>query len=199
MKSAVYMKLNKKFLTNVAFFVGGIVLACFPSEKPAEHPVVKQNLALDDARKQIQSYDKFVSNGRLITVYDPRDNMEVDCLALNNYHEARGEGYEGMLAVSQVVMAREASPRWPNTVCDVVYQKSQFSWTDDEHTDQVKDYEAWSVALAAARAVYFDTIDTPLAYADHYHRVGHKQNVSWAAKMDKVAVIGNHVFFNSEG
>ena len=42
------------------------------------------------------------------------------CLALNGYHEARGEPTAGELAVNHVVMNRVADHRYKNNVCDVV-------------------------------------------------------------------------------
>jgi hypothetical protein len=44
------------------------------------------------------------------------------CLALNVYFEARNEPVEGKVAVAQVVMNRKADPRFPDTICGVVYQ-----------------------------------------------------------------------------
>lgn len=41
--------------------------------------------------------------------------------------EARGESYEGQLAVGTVVMNRVESPRFPNTIEGVISQKGQFS------------------------------------------------------------------------
>ncbi len=41
--------------------------------------------------------------------------------------EARGESYEGQLAVGTVVMNRVESPRFPNTIEEVIAQKGQFS------------------------------------------------------------------------
>lgn len=41
--------------------------------------------------------------------------------------EARGESYEGQLAVGTVVMNRVESPRFPNTIQDVISQSGQFS------------------------------------------------------------------------
>lgn len=41
--------------------------------------------------------------------------------------EARGESYEGQLAVATVVMNRVESPRFPNTIEGVISQKGQFS------------------------------------------------------------------------
>lgn len=41
--------------------------------------------------------------------------------------EARGESYEGQVAVGTVVMNRVESPRFPNTIEEVIKQKGQFS------------------------------------------------------------------------
>ena len=57
------------------------------------------------------------------------DPQQHECLAMNIYHEARGERWEGQIAVAHVTMNRVAHDEWPNNVCDVVYQKKQFSWT----------------------------------------------------------------------
>ena len=45
-----------------------------------------------------------------------------ECLAVNMYHEARDQGTAGRLAVSAVVLNRVRDSRFPNTVCEVVYQ-----------------------------------------------------------------------------
>lgn len=41
--------------------------------------------------------------------------------------EAGGESYEGKIAVGNVVMNRVASNRYPNTIAEVLYQRSQFT------------------------------------------------------------------------
>ena len=60
------------------------------------------------------------------------EKREVECLAKNMYHEARGESYQGMVAVAFVTLNRTVSEVFPSKVCDVVYQKNQrgcqFSW-----------------------------------------------------------------------
>ena len=45
---------------------------------------------------------------------------EIECLALNIYHEARSESLAGQFAVADVVMNRVAHKRYPNTICGVV-------------------------------------------------------------------------------
>ena len=65
--------------------------------------------------------------------YGDADEAEVVCLAENIYHEARGEGIEGMLAVGHVTMNRVESSRFPDTVCGVVRQTKYIkSWRTGE-------------------------------------------------------------------
>ena len=45
--------------------------------------------------------------------------------------EARGEPYEGQVAVGAVIMNRVKSPNFPNTIAGVIYQKGQFSCVTD--------------------------------------------------------------------
>ncbi len=57
------------------------------------------------------------------------DRREFLCMALNVYHEARGESRIGQQAVAHVVLNRRKSGRYPTTLCAVIWQRSQFSWT----------------------------------------------------------------------
>ena len=59
------------------------------------------------------------------------DQQQINCGAQNAYFESQGEPDLGMVAVSQVVINRVKDKRWPNTVCEVVWQNKQFSWTHD--------------------------------------------------------------------
>ena len=54
--------------------------------------------------------------------------MAITCLALNLYHEARGEPEIGQWAVAQVTMNRAEHD--PAKVCDTVFKPRQFSWTN---------------------------------------------------------------------
>jgi hypothetical protein len=62
-----------------------------------------------------------------------RDLSEDDlfCMVHNVYHESRGESVLGQAAVAYVTLNRVRSPAYPDSVCDVVWQKGQFSWTED--------------------------------------------------------------------
>ena len=64
------------------------------------------------------------------------------CLAQAMYFEARSEPLEGWQAVGDVVINRVRDKRYPNTVCDVVFQgefrrhKCQFSFACDGRSDR---------------------------------------------------------------
>ena len=71
----------------------------------------------------------------------PEYNPSVRCLALNMYHEARSQGTAGLFAVSAVVINRVNDPRFPNSVCEVIYQgPTRESWKTRQHKD-LPDYK----------------------------------------------------------
>ncbi|MCP4340897.1 MAG: cell wall hydrolase [Desulfobulbaceae bacterium] len=113
---------------------------------------------------------------------------------MNIYHEARGESFEGQIAVAEVVIQRMNDTRWPDTSCEVVWQDWQFSWTREY---EFKDINAkrHSIALSAARIAATGT--TFAQGADHYHTIDILPP-DWADNMEVVNVIGNHIFYRSQ-
>lgn len=117
-------------------------------------------------------------------------DQEFDCLVRNVYQEARAEPYKGKVAVALVTLNRTKSDRFPSTICGVVYQKGQFSWT--KNYSKVKVHAGqWQDAKDAAFAAYMG-LDTLGSFnATHFHN--NKVNPGW--KLKKVAKIGNHHFY----
>jgi spore germination cell wall hydrolase CwlJ-like protein len=115
------------------------------------------------------------------------------CLALNLYHEARGEGPDGMMAVAQVTLNRVHHPDWPDTICEVVYQTSQFSWTNRK-TDRPGDSEEWTFAKAITIDVLMGEAHSVL---DHRALFFHATSVqpAWADDMLLIGQIGDHKFY----
>ncbi len=130
------------------------------------------------------------------------DKRELTCLSLNVYFEARGESTAGQHAVAEVTMNRVASSRYPNSVCEVVYQKnwdtirkrhvSAFSWTEFDSQPLPKG-KAWHRAQQAAMDVYYGRKEPVLSGATLYHAVHIRP--SWARGIKPVARIGRHVFY----
>ena len=130
----------------------------------------------------------------------------ITCLTLNIYFESRNQPIEGQIAVSQVVLERVKSEKYPNTVCEVVFQgptyswsvnypikdRCQFSWYCDGLSDKPKDKIAWLNSLEVAEKVYYGLTDT-VKGATHYHSV--KVDPWWAKYKVKVRQIGDHIFY----
>jgi N-acetylmuramoyl-L-alanine amidase len=117
----------------------------------------------------------------------------LECLARNVYYEARGEPMAGQYAVAEVTMNRKALPRYPKTVCDVVYQKEAFSWTELGVLEPPAG-DAWLRAVQVAEDVYYQrrprTLQTNVT---HFHATYVQPD--WSAEKRKVAKIGRHVFY----
>lgn len=122
---------------------------------------------------------------------------EINCLALNIYHESRGENLEGQISVAQVTMNRVEHDYFPNTVCDVVWQPSQFSWTHDGYSDRPRERLAWITALDIADLVYYDQVDDPTEGALFYHATWVRP--VWRHRMDYFKTIGIHKFYHWDG
>ncbi|MFZ4217014.1 cell wall hydrolase [Enterobacter ludwigii] len=56
----------------------------------------------------------------------------LDCMIKNVYLEARGEDLYGKILVSNVVQNRMKSKHYPYSICGVIYQPHQFSWTNNK-------------------------------------------------------------------
>jgi spore germination cell wall hydrolase CwlJ-like protein len=118
------------------------------------------------------------------------------CLALNVYFEARGEDPDAQRMVAEVVMERVNTEGYPKEVCDVVWEKGQFSWTEDGKSDKPKDTVAWLYAQIVANEVllYGGEFRTG---ATHYHTRDTKPY--WAKDLQMVGMYGNHVFYRENG
>ena len=128
---------------------------------------------------------------------------ELTCLALNVYFEARGEPTAGQYAVAEVTLNRVASPRYPQTICRVVFEHSwdplrrryvgEFSWTELPHRGPL-DPAAWAQAWKVADTVYHHPhMEPALSEALNYHAVYIEPR--WARRMKVIARIANHVFY----
>ena len=122
------------------------------------------------------------------------DKQQIYCGAQNVYFESQGEPDLGMVAVSQVVINRVESSRWPSTVCKVVWQNKQFSWTHDGKSDEIplsSTYQRrlWIKSVYMFLVAYGKDITNG---ATHYHSV--KVKPWWATNMQVTAHIGNHIF-----
>lgn len=82
----------------------------------------------EERRKQEEERRKQeLANGTVNKIPYQQLDGDIKRMAAIIWCEARGESYEGQVAVGTVVMNRVESPRFPNTIEEVIKQKGQFS------------------------------------------------------------------------
>lgn len=118
-------------------------------------------------------------------------DTETNCLAKNIYHEARGEPWQGKMAVAITTINRTKHWQFPKTICKVVYQPGQFQWTVDR-TLRIHDQLAWqdSIFIAyLAQQLWYE-------YAKHFPALYfHNHTVKPLWRRKRIATIGSHVFY----
>lgn len=127
----------------------------------------------------------------------------LDCLTAAVYFEAASETDQGQRAVAQVVLNRVRHPAYPNSVCGVVFQGSerrtgcQFSFTCDGAMNRRPSSGGWSRARGVAALALAGFVEPSVGLATHYHT---KWVVPyWSANLNKIAVIGAHIFYRWQG
>ncbi len=113
----------------------------------------------------------------------------VDLLARLINGEARGEPYEGQVAVGAVVLNRVKSSEFPNTISAVIYQKNQFSCIKDGQFNKPIDKNS-TVYKAAQEAI--NGSDPSNGALFFYNPKTAKSK--WLFSLKTVATIGNHRF-----
>lgn len=108
-------------------------------------------------------------------------HQEINCFAENLFFEARNANYEEMLNISNVVLNRMHSYRYPNSACSVIFQSKQFSWTLDQRNNitrinkliaiDKKENEAWMNAKYIASLALTGQIKDYTGNSISYHHV----------------------------
>jgi len=134
------------------------------------------------------------------------------CLANNIYFEAKGQSKAGQIAVGLVVMNRMKDSRYPDTVCEVVYQaqysqwwkdnhnkdvpvrhRCQFSWFCDGKSDKIHDIKSYARIYQLSTRILSGRYDGMLEGATHYH--ADYVNPSWNKEKTLIGQIGDHIFY----
>lgn len=115
---------------------------------------------------------------------------ELDLLARVVYGEARGESFEGKLAVASVVMNRLEDSRFGDTLEEVVYQRGQFDCVTqkdwEEWQPDAECYKAAQQVLAGHRSLPPDII--------FFHNPKTSTDRSQVNRVRVYKTIGNHAF-----
>ena len=119
--------------------------------------------------------------------YGGFSESDVQLLASIISAEARGEPYEGQVAVGAVIMNRIAHPSVPNTLSGVIYQNGAFSCLYDGGINAAVADSAYQAAREAING------SDPTGGAIYYYNPAKTTN-QWIWSRQVVAVIGAHRF-----
>lgn len=124
----------------------------------------------------------------VVPVVKPNIIKELQCLALNLHHEARGESLEGIRAVANVTLNRVKSGKFANSICKVIQQPGQFSWVG---TDLDKKNISIDPKL---RQIAFETLLSKTHDPSNGALYFHNKTVEGFSKR-VTAKIDNHIFY----
>ena len=118
-----------------------------------------------------------------------RGRNDVQLLARCVNGEARGEPYEGQVAVAAVILNRVKHPSFPNTISGVIYQKGAFTVTADGQIN---------VPIKTNSTVYKACQDAmngwdPTGGAIYYYNPAKTTN-RWIFSREVIKIIGKHRF-----
>lgn len=112
---------------------------------------------------------------------------DINLMANAVYGEARGEPYEGQVAVAAVILNRMKSPTFPNTVSGVIFEPRAFT--------AVADGQIWLTPDDRARQAVLDAINgwDPTGNALYYFNP-ETATSSWIWTRPQIKQIGKHIF-----
>jgi spore germination cell wall hydrolase CwlJ-like protein len=150
---------------------------------------------------EVETIKEDLDEVKRVVIYKTKERLaisdkEMDCLAKNIFHEAGVEDRAGKIAVAQVTVNRLRDGRWGRNICDVVYAKSQFSWTlyKKKRYSQPKG-PLWEESVRVAHEFAnlgkrVKGIESSIMYHADYI-----DPPKWARKMPVAIKIGQHIFY----
>lgn len=114
-------------------------------------------------------------------------SRDVTLLAMAINGEARGEKYEGQVAVGAVILNRVRHSSFPNTIAGVIYQPNAFTAVDDGQINMAVNNSCYNAARDALNG--WD----PTGGAIYYYNPVTATN-QWIRSRPIIKTIGKHVF-----
>lgn len=121
----------------------------------------------------------------------------LECLAVNAYHESRSQSDIANMFVIASVLNRVKDRRYPNDVCKVVFQKSQYSWTGDGLSDKISNSKQYKrlYKLVEKFILNKEIMNSLSQGVDHYHTTSIKPYWADSDKMKYVNTVDDHMFY----
>ena len=112
---------------------------------------------------------------------------DLNLIANAVYGEARGEPYEGQVAVAAVILNRVEHPDFPNTISEVIFQPLAFT--------AVADGQIWLEPNERAKEAVLDALNgwDPTENAIYYFNPKTATS-EWIWSRPQIKTIGQHIF-----
>ena len=115
------------------------------------------------------------------------NNSDLNLLTRLVYGEARGEPYQGMVAVAATVLNRVADSRFPNTIAGVIYQSGAYTCVSDGQINLSPNEQSKKAAQDAING--WDP-----TYGCIYYFNPSTATSKWIWSRPQVLTIGKHIF-----
>ncbi|WP_226526983.1 cell wall hydrolase [Metabacillus niabensis] len=158
-----------------------------PQVKNLDLIYVGQEISIDKDKKDRPAV---ASRGETISSKVNISEADIDLLARIVRAEAQSEPFEGKVAVASVVLNRVDSPKFPDTIRDVIYQSGQFQPVSNGEINKPADKESRRAVFAALSDMRKIAKDSLFFYNPDI------ATNRWLDSRETAVVIGQHVFKN---
>lgn len=156
----------------------------YGTKKPSQS---KPQTSNKDTEQKQQDAKKQQSETTAVNVPQGFSQNDIKLMANAVYGEARGEPYEGQVAVAAVILNRVKSPTFPNSVSGVIFEPRAFT--------AVADGQIWLTPNDTAKRAVLDAINgwDPSGNALYYFNP-ETATSPWIWTRPQIKQIGQHIF-----
>lgn len=130
-----------------------------------------------------------IKNQKVIYAATNNSTSDLQLIARAINGEARGESYEGQVAVGAVILNRVKSSKFPNTIAGVIYQSGAFTAVADGQINVPIDPNSTVVKAAQDALNGWD----PTGGAIYYFNPNTATS-AWIWSRPQIKTIGSHIF-----
>lgn len=141
----------------------------------------------DQTNQENAEKSEETENTSAVNVPQGFSQNDIQLMANAVYGEARGEPYEGQVAVAAVILNRVKSPSFPNTAAGVIFEPRAFT--------AVADGQIWLTPNDTAKRAVLDAINgwDPSSNAEYYFNPDTATS-AWIWTRPQIKKIGKHIF-----
>ncbi|SDJ67064.1 spore cortex-lytic enzyme [Sediminibacillus albus] len=156
-------------------------------QKKGQEGTKKQQQGQGEGGKNQQQTKDTPAEPKAVNVPGGFSQNDIRLMANAVHGEARGESYEGKVAVAAVILNRVESPTFPNTVSGVIFEPRAFT--------AVADGQIWLTPNDSAEEAVLDALNgwDPTGEAIYYFNPNTATS-DWIWSRPQIKQIGKHIF-----